>query len=257
VRQEPHFRRKEPDAAVVDQVVHPDVVLRDVLVRFRAHLRDLEVDLRRDALGEPLSEPGLGPLAARPAFAFRQTLFEGGQREVEQDDEGELVLEKVVGRVRGGVVSREGLVEGIDRSPVEVHLHPEVAVDLHHVSLEGLHRELHPLEQGVQRRGVSGEAPADELLEGLRVAVLRAPEARDLVHAPAQPLALPLAVLRDQLLFEGRPRSGESGARRRLRGRFLHLCRHLRARKSDRERNHDPRCSDSEHRHSDPPGPGV
>ena len=68
-------------------------------------------------------EPRLRPLPARPVLAFGEALLERGEREVQQHDEGELVLEEVVVDVRGRVVAGEDLVERADRPDVEVGLH--------------------------------------------------------------------------------------------------------------------------------------
>src|SRR6202040_3576214 len=86
-------------------------------------------------------------------------------------------------------------------------------------------------------RRVTGEARPDELLERLRVAVLGSPELSDLLQSAREPAPLPLPVLREELLFERGPRSGEL--------RLLQLGGHSRTRKTDRKRKHNPRSPDT------------
>ncbi len=155
---EPHLRGKEPLALVVDEVVHPDVVFGDVLIRHGARLCDGLVDLGGDALGEALGEPDLGPLPPRPLVALVEPLIERREREVEQHDEGELVLEEVVEHVRRRILPGEDLVERHDRPEIEVRLAPARERDLEHVTVELLEEILEPLEHLVERRLVPGEA---------------------------------------------------------------------------------------------------
>ena len=144
--------------------------------------RDRQVHLGGNALGEALRQPRLRPLAARPLLAVGEPLLERREREVQQHDEGELVLEEVVADVRRGIVAGQHLVEGIDRPEVEVRLPAEVAGDLEHVPVDRLEHELHPVEEGVERLRVAGEVRPDQVLERRRVAVLRAPELGHLIQ---------------------------------------------------------------------------
>ena len=70
-------------------------------------LRDREVDVGGNALGEALGEPRLGPLAPRPRLALGSRCVERREREVEQHHERELVVEEVVDDVRRRVVAGE------------------------------------------------------------------------------------------------------------------------------------------------------
>ena len=180
VRKEPHLRREKAVAAVVDEVVHPDVVLRDVRRRLGRRLRDRQVDGRRDALGKALRESGLRPLPPRPPFSFGEPLLERGQGKVQQDDERELVREEIVVDVRGGTPSVEDLIEGIDRAEVEIDLPAEVARDLDEVAVDRFEDELQPVEERVERLLLGGEVDGGELVE---VAVFLAPELRHLREA--------------------------------------------------------------------------
>ncbi len=84
---------------------------------------------------------------------------------------------------------------------------------------------VHPLEQRLAGRVVGGEVPASELLEGGRVAVLGAPQARYLREAPPGARPLRFAVCGDELVghpldgrFEVRltGRDGRRGGRKRV-----------------------------------------
>src|SRR6185295_3463021 len=111
---------------------------------------------------------------------------EGGQREVEEHDEGDLVGEEVVVDVRRRLVAGQDLVERQYRAQVEVRLPAEIARDLAHVAADGLEDELHPVEERVQRLGIAGEMRPYQLFERRGVAILGAPEAGRLFHAAAQ-----------------------------------------------------------------------
>jgi hypothetical protein len=206
VREQAHLRGEEAAPLRVNDVVHPDVVARDVALGLGRRARVGEVDLGGYARRELLREPRLGPLAARPALALAlaQPLFERRQREVEEGDERDLRLEEVFGEVRRRVVAREEVVEGEDGAEFELRLRAELAADLGHVAVELFEVVLEAREDGVERRLVAGEVGGDELLEPGGVAVLRAPEARHLPQAGTDARALPLAVLRRQRRFQFR-----------------------------------------------------
>ena len=107
-----------------------DVVFGDVLFGGGREAGDLEVDGSGDAPGELLGEADFSPLAAGPLAAVFESFGEGGEREIEEDHKGQLVLEKVVGHVGAWGVAGEDLVEGQDRAAVEVRLLAEGAPDL-------------------------------------------------------------------------------------------------------------------------------
>ena len=221
MRQQAQPGREKAGALRVHEMVHPDVVFGDVLLGLAGGASDREVDLRRDALGESLRQPRLGPLPARPALSFGESLLECRQREVQEHGERELVGEEVVGDVRRGVVTCQRFVEGIDLPQVEVRLLAEVASDLVHVPVQRLERELHPVKQGIQSLRVAGEIRLDEAFEGRRVAVLRPPELADLLQSPREPRASLLAVFRAELLLEPGARLLHPGGRRRGASRRL------------------------------------
>ncbi len=127
--------------------------------------------------------------------------------------------------MRRRVVGGEQLVEGQDRSGLDVGLPAEGAGYLVQRAIELFMQPVHPLEQRLAGRLVGGEVPARELLEGGRVAVLGAPEARDLREAPLGARPLRLAVRGDELVghpldggFEARltRRDGRRGGRKRV-----------------------------------------
>src|SRR5262245_6361026 len=127
---------EEPFALLVQQVVHPYVVLSDVAVGFRAHLRDLKIHFGWDSFGESLRQPGFGPLPPRPLLSLHEALLKRGKGKVEQHRECKLVVEEIIQHVGRGIVTRQNFVEGIDRSEVEIRTHAEIAVDLEQVAVE-------------------------------------------------------------------------------------------------------------------------
>ncbi len=202
VGEQAQLRREEPLAAGVDQMVHPDVVFRDVLGRLRRSLADGEIDLRGDALGKPLGQPRFRPLTARPAVPLGDAFGQARQGEVQENGERKLVGEKVVHDVGRRVVAGQRLVEGEDRAQIEVRLTPEVPVDLEHVTVQRLHRELESGEERFPNRLLAREVLARERFERGGVAVLRAPELGGLLQAARESRPDGLAVASRQLLFE-------------------------------------------------------
>ena len=181
VRKEAHLRRKEADALLVHEVVHPDVVRGDVLGRVRLGLRDREIDARGNARREPVGEARFGPLTPRPGRTDPQLLLERVHGEVQERRERELVVEEVVREMRARLVARENLVEREDRPAVEVHVHAQLAARLAHVPVEGDERARQPREKLVTVRGTGRRVRTRERLEGRRVAVGRAPQRRHLL----------------------------------------------------------------------------
>ena len=181
MREQTQLGGKQTMPLLVEQVVHPNVVLRDVLRGFGGRFGDGEVDGSRDAFSEALRQTRLCPLAARPALALRQSLLESRQREVQKDREGELVREEVVDDVRGRVVAGEDFVEWIDRAQLEIRLSTKIPIDLQHVAVQGLQSEFHAGEKRVLSLLVAREMNSDELLEVGGVPVLRPPEFFDLL----------------------------------------------------------------------------
>ncbi len=166
VLEESHLLGEEAPSSGVDEVMHPDVVGGDVLVRLGAEPRGSQADVGRDALRERVGEFRLRPLPASPVISFLQTLVERGQWEVEEDGEGNLVREEVFIDVGAGAVSGQRLVEGLDRSEIEVRLAAQIAANLGYVAVDGLQHELHAVEERVERRLIAGEVRPYEVFEG-------------------------------------------------------------------------------------------
>ena len=200
--QQPQLRREKPIALLVHEMVHPDVVLGDVLRGGRRGLPDGQIHVGRDALGKPLGQARLRPLAARPPLALGQPLRKCRQREVQEHRERKLIGEEIVDDVRRRVVAGQRLVEREDRAQVEVRLPSEVAVDLEHVAVQRLQDEFHPLEERVESLRIRREIHADKVFEGRRVPVFRAPERRDLPQTAGEPRARLLVRFRAELLLE-------------------------------------------------------
>ena len=94
--------------------MHPNVVFGDVLSGFGVSLGNGQTHFRGNSFGEALRQANFGPLAAAAAGPILQTLFEGGERKIQQDDERQLVLKKVVENVGGGIVASDDFIEGQD-----------------------------------------------------------------------------------------------------------------------------------------------
>ncbi len=106
--------------------MHPDVVFRDVLAGLRFGLRDAQVHIRGNALGEAFRQPHFGPLPARPRRAIFEALIERGQRKIQQHHEGEFVLEEIVDHVRGRIVTANNFVEGKHGAEIEIRSAGEI-----------------------------------------------------------------------------------------------------------------------------------
>ena len=129
-----HLRREQALSLAVDQVVHPDVVVRDVLTGLRSRLRDAQVYIGWNSFGEALREACFGPLPARPRRPVLETLVERSQREIQQHHERKLVLKEIIQHVGGRIVAANNFVEWKHRAEVEVRLLAELPVDLMHVA---------------------------------------------------------------------------------------------------------------------------
>ncbi len=78
------FGGNEALPLLVDEVVHPDVVLGDVLARLGAGPGDREVDLGGNALAKPVGQARLGPLPPRPSAALGELLLEREDLEIQR-----------------------------------------------------------------------------------------------------------------------------------------------------------------------------
>ena len=139
---------------------------------------------------EALGQPRLRPLPSRPLVALSEALLERRQREVEEDDEGELVREEVVGQVRARRVAGQDFVERVDRPEVEVGLLAEIAPQHREVPVDRLEREFHPREERVECLLIAGEVCAEELGELRLVAIGRPPELAHLRGAAREAVRL-------------------------------------------------------------------
>ncbi len=176
VAQQAHFGREKTLALRIDEVVHPDVVLRDVLSGLCLCLRDCQVDVGWDALVETLREADFGPLPACPGGTVFQAFVERGEGEVQQDREGQFVVEEVIEDMRGRIVTGEYFVERKHRAEIEIGLLIELAIDLVHVAIELFEQALEAVEHGIERGLIAGEVGADEVFEHCRIAVVCTPE---------------------------------------------------------------------------------
>src|SRR5215813_7482089 len=107
MREEPKAGGKDALTLLVDEMMHPNVVLGDIAGAIRSRLRDREIHLRGNSFRESLCETSFSPLASRPVVAVSQSLLKRGQGKVQQHDEGELILKEIVGRVGGRIVTSE------------------------------------------------------------------------------------------------------------------------------------------------------
>ena len=150
-------------------------------LRFR--LRDAQVHIRRNPLGEAFRQARFRPLPARPGWSIFETFVERGERKIQQHHESKFVLEEIIHHMRGRIVAANNFVKGKHGAEIEVQLLAELAVDLMHVSAELFQQALQAVEHRVQRGLISGEVGADEILERGRVAILGAPEFGHLVQS--------------------------------------------------------------------------
>ena len=125
--------------------------------------------------------------------------------------------------MRGGIVGGEQLVEGQDRPRLDVGLPAERPRHLVERPVDLLVQPVHPVAERLSRDIVRGKVATCEFLEARRIAVLRAPEARDLRETTRDPGTLRFAVRGDELgchLVHGRCQArvslaGRSGQHRR------------------------------------------
>ena len=116
--------------------MHQDVVVRDVVLGVGVCPTQLELRSSRHALGEALGEPHLRPLPAAPARPGGRSLLEAREREVEQDDEGQLVLEPVVAQMSRGLVAGEHEVDRKRRPGLDIGVEPQLASCVFQVAFE-------------------------------------------------------------------------------------------------------------------------
>lgn len=182
-------------------MVHPDVVLRNVGIRFGSCARYFQIYGSWDSHGKILRKPHFGPLFAAPLRAFRKALFERGERKIQKDNEGQFVAEKIVHNMRRRIVARKKFIEGKNRTGIEICLLAKFAIDFVHVAMELFEKTLVTQEHSIQHGRSAGEIGEDKFLENRRVTILSTPELSHLTQATFGARRLVLAVLRDQLLL--------------------------------------------------------
>jgi hypothetical protein len=190
VAEQPLAGGEEPLPVRGEQVVGVDVVGAVVGAGLGVGLGQPRVDGGRHPRGEALGQPRLRPPAPRPGAALGQPLLERGQREVEQDHEGELVLEQVVREMGARVEGGQPLVQRELGADLQVHAAAQVASQRGEVAAHPLQGELQAAEGLVQRLAAREELRLHERPEGGRVAVLLAPVAPHLRHPALYPLRL-------------------------------------------------------------------
>ena len=146
-------------------MVHPDVVLRDVLAGLGFGLSDTQVHLGGNPFGEGLRQPDFRPLPARPGRTIFEAFLKRGERKIQQHDKGQLVLEEIIGNVGRRIVAADNFVEGKHRAEIEIKLLAELAVDLVHVSAQLLQQMFQAVEHRIQRGLISGEIGAHEIFK--------------------------------------------------------------------------------------------
>ena len=185
----------------IEQVVHPDVVLRDVLPGFGGGLGDSQVDLGWNALVKAFCEPDFGPLAVGPGGPLFQALVERGEGEVQQNRECQFVVEEIIKDVGGRVVASEDFVESEHRAQIEIGLLIKLAADFVHVAIELFEHVLETIKHGVEGGLVASKIGANEFLEHGGIAIVRAPELGHLVKTTLEPRFLLSAVLRGHFVL--------------------------------------------------------
>ena len=190
--------------------MHPDVVLGDVLLGARDRFGDPQLHLGRHAPPETLPQASLGPLTPAPLGAVRQPLLQRCKRKIQKDRERHLVVEQVVGDVRGGIVAGEGLIVRHDRPEIEIRLGAQGNVDFVHVAVELFEQPLAAREQSVDGGLVAREVLAGELLERAGVPVGADPEVGDLLQSALDTGALSGPVLGGQFRLHLRHRTVRS-----------------------------------------------
>ncbi len=188
----------------IEQVVHPDVVFRNVLARLRLSLSDAQVHVRRNPLGEAFRQSHFRPLPARPCRPILETFVERGQRKIQQHHKSKFVLKQIIHDVRRRIIPADNFVKRKHRAEIEIHLLAEFAVDLVHVAAKLFQQFLQAVEHGVQRRLISRKVGAHEFFEDAGVAILRAPELGCLMQASFNSRTLRLPVLRNQFVSQFR-----------------------------------------------------
>ncbi len=193
VRQQAQLRGKQPHATWHEHAVHPDVVTIDVLLAACHCFAHRELHFGGHAACEPLCEAHFRPLPARPVARGR-SLFERGQRKVQQRDKGQVIREEVVGEVRARVVAGKELIDRQHRTQFEILGNTKLAGDLLHVAVDLLEHVFEAREQRVQCRRVTRELRAHQFFEHRGATVFGTPHRSDLFDAPLNARALHLAV---------------------------------------------------------------
>ena len=146
-------------------MIHPDVVLRDILPGLRFGLGNGQADVSRHALRKTLRQACLCPLTAAPVGTVFQALIERSQRKIQQHRESQFVLEEIVEHMGRRIVAAEGFVERQDWAEVEVQLLAEFAIDLVHMAVELFQQPLIAVEHGIERGRIAGEVNPDEIFK--------------------------------------------------------------------------------------------
>jgi hypothetical protein len=155
--------------------------------------------------GQPLRQPGLGPLAAGPGTSVPDPLGQGGEGEVQQHGQGQLVT---------GWFGKAG-EDGVDGQGAPLRTGIQAA--LPRLPIQAGHEPLQPAEQGVPVPGRPGVLGPHEGLELPRAAVLGPPMAGHLGQAALDPRPLVRAEPGRQFPLEQahgtvQPKPGQSGA---------------------------------------------
>jgi len=180
-------------------VVHPDVVLRDVGIRFGRRSGQFEIDRRRNPFRKALSQPDFRPLPPRPVGTFPEPFLERRQRKVQQHHECDFVAEEIVVNMRGRIITGEHFIERQNGAGVEVRLLAKLPIDFVHVPIELLEQGLQPAKHGIERRRVAREIVLREFLERRCLSIFGTPELRHLAQPSLRPSALSFAVSGDKL----------------------------------------------------------
>src|SRR5262249_35067347 len=159
-------------AFVIHQVIHPDVVLGDVLPGGGLSLSDAQVHIGWNTFIEALCQANFGPLPTRPCRTVFQTLIQRGERKIQNRGECEFVVEEIVDDMSRWIVPPKCFVEGTNGTKVEIHLLAEFTIDLVHMSIKLLEQLLEAVEHCVESSLISGKAGANEVFVRGGIAVL-------------------------------------------------------------------------------------
>ena len=214
VGDEPQALGEQALSARINQAVHADVVVRDVLVRGSESLGGRLLHQGGHAQDEAVHHPGARPGRAVPYRPLLQPLLQRVHRKVEQGEEGRLRPEQVLVDMGRKVDRGEQLIHGRDVARVQVERRGQLAAHLVEMAVHLLEDLLHALEGRVQGRRVGDEAFLAEGREGRGIAVFRPPSLGHLLDPAPDAVGMLLAVLRDQpvdRLADGVRRHGRLG----------------------------------------------